>query len=108
MTIKITVKFRKSNAVFESGASAYEDKRALYSDQAKESINKNHALLTELNIFTSPIQTEWNPETFTLSVYKFIDQEQLSIYWSIHQVIIDITKGQPTNDWEFVDIVPPS
>jgi len=108
MTIKITVKFRKSNAVFESGTAAYDDKRALYSDEAKASIDKNHELLAELTVFTSPIQTEWDPSTFTLSVHKFIDQEQLSIYWAIHQIILDATKGQPTNDWEFVEIITPT
>jgi hypothetical protein len=105
MTIKTTIKIKKPNAVFESGAAAYDDKRALYSDAAKESINKNYDLLQELNVFTSPIQTEWDPETFTLSVHKFIDPEQISIYWAIHQLITEATSSQPLNGWEFVEII---
>lgn len=105
MTTKITVKFRKPNAVFESNTHAYDDKRALYSDEAKEAIGKNHDLLQELNVFTAPIQSEWDPETFILSVHKFIDTEQIAIYWAIHQLIADITKDQPINDWEFVEVV---
>lgn len=105
MTTKITVKFKKPNAVFASNTAAYDDKRALYSDEAKESINKNHDLLQELNVFTSPIQSEWDSEAFTLSVHKFIDTEQVAIYWAIHGLIADVTKDQPTNDWEFVELI---
>lgn len=104
MSTKITIKFKKPNAVFASNTAAYDDKRALYSDEAKESINKNHDLLQELNVFTSPIQSDWDPETFTLAVHKFIDTEQVAIYWAIHQLIIDVTKDQPTNGWEFVEL----
>ena len=105
MTTKITIKFKKPNAVFASNTDAYDDKRALYSDEAKESINKNHDLLQELNIFTSPIQSEWDSEAFTLYVHKFIDTEQVPIYWAIHQLIADVTKDQPNNGWEFVDLI---
>lgn len=105
MTTKITIRFKKLDAVFESNTAAYDDKRALYSAEASESINKNHALLEELAVFTSPIQSEWDPETFTLSVHKFIDSEQISIYWAIHQLITEATASQPTNGWEFVELV---
>jgi hypothetical protein len=105
MTTKITIKFIKPNAVFESSAAAYDDKKALYSDEAKESINKNYALLQELNTFTAPIQLEWDPESFTLYVHKFIDPEQIALYWAIHQLIAETTNNQPTNGWTFIDIV---
>jgi hypothetical protein len=105
MTTKITIKFKKPNAVFASNTAAYDDKRALYSDGAKESINKNHDLLQELSVFTSPIQSDWDSETFTLSVHKFIDTDQVTIYWAIHQLIADVTKGEPTNGWEFIELV---
>jgi hypothetical protein len=105
MTIKITIKFKKPNVVFESGTTAHEDKRALYSDDAKASIINNHTLLHELEVFTAPIQFNWDPETFTLSVHKFIDPEQIAIYWSIHQLIAETTDNQPTNGWTFIDIV---
>jgi hypothetical protein len=105
MTTKITIKFKKPNAVFDSGTTAYEDKRALYSDDAKASIIKNHTLLHELEVFTAPIQFDWDPETFTLSVHKFIYSEQLSIYWSIHQLITEATIDQSSNGWEFIEIV---
>jgi hypothetical protein len=105
MTIKTTIKLKKPNAVFDSGAAAYDDKRALYSDEAKDSINKSYDLLQELNVFTSPIQTEWDPTTFILSVHKFIDPDQLPIYWAIHQLITEATNSQPSNGWEFLEII---
>jgi hypothetical protein len=105
MTNKITIKLKKSNAVFDSGNAAYDDKRALYSDEAKDSINKSNDLLHELNVFTSPIQTEWDPTTFILSVHKFIDPDQMSLYWAIHQLITEATNSQPSNGWEFLEII---
>jgi hypothetical protein len=105
MTTKITIKFKKPNAVFDSGTTAYEDKRALYSDDAKASIIKNHTLLHELEAFILPILFDWDPETFTLSVHKFVDSEQITMYWAIHQLILEATRNQPTNGWEFLEIV---
>lgn len=105
MITKTTVKLKKSNVLFGSGDAAYDDKRALYTDQAKESINENYKLLQDLGVFAAPIQLEWDQETSTLSVHKFVEHSLLVKFWEIHQLISAITDNQPKNDWEFIDLI---
>jgi hypothetical protein len=105
MITKTTVKLKKTNVLFGSGDAAYDDKRSLYSEEAKESINENYKLLQDLGVFVAPIQLEWDQETSTLSVHKFVESDRLGKFWEIHQLISAITDNQPKNDWEFIDLV---
>jgi len=105
MIMKTTVTFKKPNVLFGSGDAAYDDKRALYSDRAKEIIDEYYKLLYELNAFAATMQLEWDQETSTLSIHKFVESDQLGKFWETHKLISDTVDSQPTNGWEFIDLV---
>ena len=78
---QIVVQYQKNGAVFDDAVTANLDRFVRYTELFNQSKDDNLQMV-QSGVFEQPIQYNWNPETFTLTLTKIItDIEGYNTLW---------------------------